>query len=568
MATTYPSYPGRTANLLDGLWDFCWLGDCDPEKVEPGELNFDRRMAVPGCYDTLPDLAGKRGCVALRTRLFCPENREGLICFKGLGLFATIWVDGVKVGTCQSPFSGVSFPVQPSAAPARELVVVLDNRFDRDRTPLVEPDFDFYCYGGIYRSVEWHVLPDNPIRRALVRTTDLDKGVISVRVLFQGEVSADAVVEARLNRGEWREVGTAGKGAEEFEFEEQADPGRIWSPEAPHLQLLEVRVGDDRVTERFGLRTIAVSGSDLLFNGKKLKLQGICRHEAHPEFGPALPDHVIIQDLIRLRSLGVNFVRGTHYPQDPRFLDLCDEMGMLVLEESLGWGAEESRLVDRTFGDLVEEQTVAMITNSYNHPSVIIWGFLNEADGASEKGDSLFTRLAGAVRDADPSRPLTYASKHPFNDRQFEMMDIISINTYPAWQTGEPGQSRPLGEIGEMLDEIRRHLSDEGCGEKPVFISEIGAGALYGWRDAHGAHWSEEYQRDFLLEAIDRMEAASWINGYCLRQYCDYRTVDSVLAIQHPRTFSNMGLCDEYRRPKLAWDAVRERLKRVQSISL
>jgi beta-glucuronidase len=562
MAATYPSYPNRTAHLLDGLWNFCWLGEVDPDRLTVENCVYDRRVTVPSCFDTLPDLAGKRGVAAYHSRVYCPKGREGWIYFKGMGVYATIWVDGEKIGRYQLPYSGVGFRVPVSEQESRDVVVVVDNRFDYDRSPLVEPYYDFYLYGGIYRSVEWHILPQTAVDRAFIDVVDAAQGKIKVRVCLHEPCKESEEVMVRCDRSEWEQQYNMEPGDQEYEFDFTIKNPKVWSPEKPSLHLLEVSVGVDRVAERFGLRTVKVEGNEILLNGKPIKLRGVCRHEAHPDFGPALPSQVLIQDLIRIRSLGCNFIRGSHYPQDQRFLDLCDELGMLVFEESLGWGQQINHFKDKQFCDLAEAQTVAMVRNSYNHPSVIMWGFLNEAVGNKKEADSLFSRLVGAIRDEDQSRPVTYASMHPFEDRQLNMFDIISLNIYPGWYSEDRKESRPLHEISERLDKIREHFTKEKLDGKPVLISEIGAGAIYGWRDAHHAHWSEEYQRDLVLKAVEEMESRDWINGYALWQYCDIRTYDSAHALTRPRAFNNKGLCDEYRRPKLVWDALKAYLEK------
>ncbi|MEM6883958.1 MAG: glycoside hydrolase family 2 TIM barrel-domain containing protein [Verrucomicrobiota bacterium] len=560
MAATYPSYPNRTAHLLDGLWEFSWQGDVDPDALEVNKCVFDRRVSVPSCFDTLPDLAGKRGVAVYRSRVYCPKGRTGWLFIKGAGVYATIWADGEKVGAYQLPYSGVGFKIPVSEEDNREICIVVDNRFDEKRSPLIEPYYDFYAYGGIYRSVEWHILPETAVDRAFVTVVDAEKGKIKIKVVLHEPCRTSEEVMVRCDRSDWEQQYNMEEGDQEYEFDFEIKKPRVWSPERPSLHLLEVAVGVDRVAERFGLRTVEVKGQDILLNGQPLELRGVCRHEAHPDFGPALPTHVLIQDLERIKSLGCNFIRGTHYPQDQRFLDLCDEMGMLVFEESLGWGQQIKHFKDDQFCDLAEAQTSAMVRNSFNHPSIIMWGFLNEAESDARESDFLFSRLIGAIREMDMSRPITFATNRALKDRQLAKVDIISLNLYPGWYSENTTDARLVHEVAECFDEIEEHFKKENLDSKPVIISEIGAGAIYGWRDAHRAHWSEEYQRDLVLEAVREMEKRDWINGYTLWQYCDMRTYDNANALKRPRAFNNKGLCDEYRRPKLVWDALKEEL--------
>ena len=120
----------------------------------------------------------------------------------------------------------------------------------------------------------------------------------------------------------------------------------LWSPEAPNLHTLELRLGDDDWRGRVGLRQVRVAGRQILLNDQPLKLMGFNRHETHPEFGHALPDQLIAADVQQLLDMGCNFVRGSHYPQDERFLELCDEAGICVWSEVIGW-QQTGRTFDR-----------------------------------------------------------------------------------------------------------------------------------------------------------------------------------------------------------------------------
>ena len=117
---------------------------------------------------------------------------------------------------------------------------------------------------------------------------------------------------------------------------------KTWSPEHPNLHTVTVTFAGDAVVERFGIRTVATRGQEILINGNPVRLLGVNRHESHPELGPVQPDHLALDDLRMLRELGCNFVRCVHYQQNAAFLDLCDQMGFLVWEESLGWGCLEA----------------------------------------------------------------------------------------------------------------------------------------------------------------------------------------------------------------------------------
>ena len=126
--------------------------------------------------------------------------------------------------------------------------------------------------------------------------------------------------------------------------------------------------------DRAGLRTVKASGRHILLNGKPTKLHGYNRHDLYPQLGPSLPVSVYDQDLELLQHrLQGNFIRGSHYPQDPRFLDRCDETGVLVWAETLAWGNYASVLTKPAFLDAEVATANAMLDRDANHPSIILW---------------------------------------------------------------------------------------------------------------------------------------------------------------------------------------------------
>lgn len=556
--TVYPLYPARGWTCLDGLWDFAFLGtDLDRDAVNVGAMVWDRKAPVPGCFDTLPSLAGVRGTAAYRTTVPCRPGSRGLLKFHGLGLWARIFIDGQPVHTGALPYSGFQVVLEPTARTSRELVVVVDNRFDFAAVPLQEQFFDFYAYGGLYRSVWSGDLPELWTDRLRVTTKDLTTATVEVeaRVVgpWDGEgglVSFDgaAAVPATF----------AASGPGRFLSVLRVPGGGLWSPQDPRLHTVSLSLpGGDVIVERFGLRTVEARAGQVLVNGESVKLLGYCRHESSMDFGPALPLATLAADIERLQDLGCNFVRGSHYPQDPRWLELCDEAGILVFEEGLGWGQRERQFTDPTFGRHQEDQVRLMVRNSFNHPSVILWGFLNEGLSNSPVGRPLYERLTAAVREEDPSRLVTFASMFPFDDVCLDLCDLVSINQYPGWYAADKEAVRPLGEVRPFLTKLKESMAARGLGDKPLLISEIGAGALYGWRDALNAHWTEDYQADFLEETCRALVDDPGFCGVSLWQFHDVRTYASAHALVRPRGINDKGTLDEYRRPKAAYRVVR-----------
>ena len=233
-------------------------------------------------------------------------------------------------------------------------------------------------------------------------------------------------------------------------------------------------------------------------------------------------------------------------------------MGLLVWEESLGWQARKHHFTNPRFADLQETQLRAMIRASANHPGVILWGVLNEGDSFEPESRPVYQRLAAAAREEDSSRLITYACNHPFTCQNLDLCDVIGINQYPGWYPFDNDDQHPVDEIAPHLTKVKDHLDQAGFAAVPCVMSEIGAGAIYGWRDAFHGHWSEEYQADYLTALTTAMADDPRWQGLCIWQFCDCRTKTGGHALGRPRSFNNKGLVDEYRRPKQGYAVIRD----------
>ncbi|MCQ2353137.1 MAG: hypothetical protein MJ033_06635 [Victivallaceae bacterium] len=558
MMNFYPQYPSRKIQDLGGIWDFCFTeGAADPA-VLPEKIEYSEKLSVPGCFDVLPRYAGKRGTAYYRTFVRTTPEAKLLMKIFGLGTWGAIFWDKKLIGIDAQPYAPVEMEFDAGGGKLHELVVVIDNRFDFARQPLVRELYDFYCYGGIYRTIELHELPENSLDRAQVTTTDPAAGKVAVKLLVKGFADGETIhLTYHFDDDAEQSLDLAVSGGK-VEFDAQLADKTIWSCENPALHTLEISCGGDTLVERFGLRVVKAEKGKIFLNGKAVKLFGFNRHESHPEFGAAQPLELILEDLDTLKDLGANFIRGSHYPQDQRFLDLCDERGLLVWEETIGWGDTIKEQSDAHFVALQKEQQQLMVKASFNHPCVILWGFLNEADSWVPESRPLFEAMAGFLRAADPTRLVTYASKGGAGDLNYDLADVMSMNCYAGWYPFKEETYRPLGELQLLLDEWLKFRRDAGFLDKPYLISENGAGGIYGWRDRFRGHWSEEYQADYLEQSCDVFLNSDDFCGLCIWVYADFRSYSTSRAVKRPRAFNNKGVVDEYRRPKLAYDVVKK----------
>lgn len=555
MNRRYPEHDSRRTWDLAGVWDFAFLGDIDPDVIDVRAISFHDRMMVPGCFDATPAYAGKRGLAAYRRAIRLHDGTRHRLVLDGVHHWCRIFLAGEHLADHAGGFTRFTVDLPNLGTKAADLIILVDNRFDYDRSPLHHEYFDWYHFGGIARGAELHRLGNCWIDRVEVTTTSIAPPEIEVNTRY-GAAEALGPTELVITLDDQEIL------SEKLSLTEASGTivrtiavpdAELWSPSSPNLHLLHVRLGEDDLRTRIGLRQIGVQNQQVLINGEPVRLLGFNRHAAHPQFGHAVPEALMVSDVQQLLDLGSNFVRGSHYPQDARFLDLCDEAGICVWSEAIGWQHPAEHLNDDHFVDAQLAHIDEMVRAAYNHPSIIMWGILNESDSYDPACRPGYEALLGRLRGLDSTRPLTYASNHPLQDVCLDLIDIVSVNCYPGWYVGE------IDDIPEVIDSIVEHLDSRGHDAKPLIISEIGAGAIYGWRDSNAARWTELYQAK-LLEAVirhlfvDRNRAT----GLAIWQFCDIRSSEAVRKILgRPRGFNNKGVVDEYRRPKEAYEVVK-----------
>ena len=560
----YPTYPQRLTRSLDGVWDFCWVGDDRPAReVDPATLDYHELQAVPGVFDTELARRNVRGVGVYRQRISGVTGHLRL-AIEGLGLYGRIYWDTRCLGECNTPYTGIEIDFETTPGEHR-LHLVVDNRFAPETSPLAHPFDDFYCFGGIYGSVTLQSLPARRVERVAVavrdlqagrvrldiRTAGLPDGCARVRVAFDDAADDEVALEIRDGRAR---------------LETTVPRARLWSPDTPHLHTVRVALpGGDAVVERFGIRTVSARGTVILLNGEPLALRGVNRHQSHPQLGPVQPDHLALDDLKLVKALGANFIRCVHYPHAPAFLDLCDQMGLLVWEESFGWGnrAEDAR--DPRAAQAAIRATANMVSRDINHPSILFWAFLNESCSDTPEGEAWYRDIIGTIRALDDSRLVSYASYHGARDRCFALADVISVNTYPGWIGGaDQWSTRYLDQIRPEVERLAAWASEGAPAEKPLLVTEIGACALPGCHDYGRAQWSEEFQADYFREACEAILGNPRFAGLALWQLFDTRTYVNAGSVRtKPLGFNFAGLLDAYRRPKLAFGTVSDCFHRL-----
>lgn len=573
---TYPLRQTRPALSLDGLWQFAFVSDDHTPLADVAiPADFNETQTVPGVFDTELAHHGRRGIGFYRREIALPFAMDAdtrlLLRIGAIGLAARFWIDGILFGDSQLPYSSfeLRLPSLDVTKATHTMVIAVDNRFVPKATPLFSPNFDFYAYGGIYRSLILEKLPAGPaIDRVQVTTLDVEKGDVRLRFHLQNTPDGDVAASFGFDYGQQQSVTLQVKDGQ-ADLVATVPNARPWTCETPNLHTVMATVGSDTIVERFGIRIFATRGQDILVNGQPVKLLGACRHEANFDLGPAIPVNQMLADLKLLKGMGSNFIRCVHYPQDQQFLDLCDEVGIYVWQESMGWNDAEASIAQPQFAELQVEQTRLMVGNSFNHASIIIWGFMNECASHLPEYHDLYVRQAATIRSFDPTFLVSYACNRLGHNKDgilqdicFEVCDIVSFNIYPGWIGGPCTWNNTSSELirpcfDQLAVDVDRHPGSAG---KPLLMSENGCCGIYGMHDPGMAQWSEEYQADYVATAVKALLDNPRYNGFSIWQFIDSRSyVNAAPGVRcKPKGMNYAGLVDEYRRPKLAYYAVKE----------
>ena len=549
----FPFFPEAAVENLDGLWNFKWLGNDFPENINA--IAYDEKGAVPGVFDTTPLHFNEKGVGVYQREFSIAEGGSYEFYCGGAGLVAKFYIDGKLVAESFSAYSPIKSIVALEAG-VHVIVAVVDSRFESQPSTLFHTWADFWGYGGIYRSVTLRKLPlGGRIARAAVFTKSIETGTVEIEIATEGVVDGTYSFELEFDGP------TAGEGATpkayslevvdgKARLELQVPDFKVWSLESPALHILRVWFNGHSIVTRFGIRTITTDKQKILLNGEPVFLKGVNKHEAHPELGPVQNLQLLLDDLLWAKKLGCNFIRCVHYTHDPRVFDFCDELGILVWEESLGWGNPPDDLANEKVLAEALAATKEMVWRDINHPSIIMWAFMNEADTGAKEAIPFYTTLISTIREMDSSRLVTYASNHAENDKCFDLIDVISVNRYPGWCGPCTGGVNYLDFVKKDIPYLEKMFTEKFA-DKPLIMSETGTCGIFGTHDYGHAQWTEEFQCDFLEAMITPILNSPRFSGIAIWQFFDSKSYVNQGQIRCKPFGTNLaGLLDAYRRPK------------------
>lgn len=556
MTRLFDQHRVRATLSLDGPWEYYF--PAEGTRIDPAAWRSGVRetLHVPSVWEILDSRKSYRGQAVARRVIEVPQACRLRLVFKGISHTARVLLDGRELGGHHNAYTAFAVDAGRVRAGQHEILVHITNEYG-ELSALHIPN-DYYNYGGISRPAELQMIRNDVLIRYVHAHTVRNGARWRVRCCAE-IVNYDktarrltlqsSVAGSRVKRSI---VLPAGSSLQDWEL----DCGGVdaWTPETPALYLLNTVLLEqgapvDDLVERIGFRVVSVQGERILLNGKPIYPMGFNRHEDHALYGCAIPVDTMRSDLMQMRAMHANAVRTCHYPNDERFLDLCDELGFLVWEENHARGLNLEKMSHPRFREQCAACNEEMVRDHYNHPCIFVWGILNECSSETDEGAAMYQEQFNQLRALDASRPLTFASCRHARDLCQGMIDISGWNIYPQWYHNTP--------VLETLETLIARREPEGMKGKPLILSEFGAGGIPGYHDpVRRAKWSEERQSDILEAQLSVILAHPRVAGAFVWQFCDVR-VDEAIAMSRPRCINDKGAVDDYRRPKLVFETIK-----------
>ncbi len=523
------------------------------DKTDQVEYNFDTSptLNVPGDWNSQDEkLFYYEGSVWYRTKFdvkkSAPDHRQ-FVYFGAANYEADVYLNGKKLGRHIGGFTAFAYEITALAkATNNSLVVRVNNNRHVDGVPTVNTDW--WNYGGLTRDVLLVETPATFISNFRVRLKPGTTNTIEANAQLDGADKEKTVKISLPTLKLAAEMKADANGFAQFELSAPNLP--LWSPESPSLNDVELSSGEDQLKDRIGFRTVAASGQNILLNGHKVFLRGIAIHEENPLRGGRAWSEADAQLLLGwAKELNCDFVRLAHYPHNEHMARLADEMGILVWEEiPVYW------TIDWTNADTLanaQMQLSDLIARDQNRASVIVWSVANETP-VGEARTKFLKSLVDEARTLDGTRLVSAAmevrgdpndANHKIVDDPFgEFTDLCSFNEYAGWYDGLP----------EKIDRLHWSIKYN----KPVFISEFGAGARQGFHADALTRFSEEYQADVYRRTLPMLEKIPGFSGCTPWILCDFRSPKRPLpGIQDG--WNVKGLIGHNGEKKLAFDVLK-----------
>ena len=589
--------PSRSLNDLNGVWEFKLdNGNGFEEEWFKKPLETPMTMPVPAAYNDLKegvDFRDHYGWVFYQRTFSVPgfmKDQRVILRFDAVAHEAKVYINGELVCTHKGGFLPFEVEISDLAGKGECLLTVaVSNIIDYTtlpvggkssllggglpgfeakgpKKPVNNPNFDFFNYCGIIRPVRIYTTPKSYISDVTV--TDEVKGeyaALNYRIDTIGEGSCLVEVFDREGNKVAEAAGTEGV----LEIKNV----KLWQPLNAYLYDIRVTFGTDVYTLPYGVRTVRVEGTRFLINEKPFYFKGYGKHEDTFPNGRGINLPMNTKDISLMKWQGANSFRTSHYPYSEEMMRLCDQEGIVVIDETtavgvnleFGGGAnfngQKVGTFDKEHGVQTQEHHKDvirdLIARDKNHACVVMWSIANEPDSYSEGAYEYFAPLYELARSLDPQkRPCTLVSVQmgggPATDVSAKLSDVICLNRYYGWYFGAPDLEGPEQALRDELDQWQKF-------GLPVIFTEYGADTVMGFHDTTPVMYTEEYQVDYYKMNHRVFDEYDFVVGEQAWNFADFATSQGLLRVQG----NKKGLFTRDRKPKLAAHYFKDRWHQI-----
>lgn len=596
----------RYISNISGIWKFKADFENKGRAENWQQSNFSDaiNMPVPSSYNDITQSANLRdhiGDVWYRKEFFAPnywQNKRIFIRFDSTTHHSIAWLNGTQISAHKGgylPFEAEITELLKYDSP-NLITVVVNNVLDWTTLPpgvikqdkgavngsskvygATELDFsilpkgyktqdyfhDFFNYAGIHRPVKISVLPQSFISDISVKTSINKKtGIIDYNISINGDADTTNVEliddQGNIVASNSRQQGTL-----------EVKNAKLWNPGKPYLYTLKATIyKNDKVIDIYrlptGIRTIRVTDKEFLINGKPFYFKGFGKHEDMDIKGKGFDEAMLVKDFNLLQWTGANSFRTSHYPYAEEFLNLADELGIVVIDESPAVGQRFLNCDDDIFGDgyigseMLEHHKDVMrelIERDKNHPCVVMWSVANEPATFEANSLPYFQEVVEHTKNLDPTRPVTIVSCiKPSDCKVSHLIDVICVNYYFSWYT-TPGRLEVIEcQLEKILSQWHKRF------KKPIIMAEYGADTIAGFHQDPPVMFTEEYQCELLERYHNVFDRLNYIAGEHVWNFADFAAKQ-----EFGRVMGNKkGVFTRQRQPKAAAHLLRKRWLQIE----
>lgn len=574
------SYAQRQVKTINSGWNF-HRGDIDGIDHINSNISDWETVNIPHTWNTDAYVLKNyyRGIGWYKKDVFISElkkDKQVFLKFEGVNASAEVYINNQKVANHLGGYTAFTIDATSYLKFGEHNTIAI--KADNSKLDIPPLSGDFSIFGGIYRDV-WLITTEKQHIDMLnagsggifveTPTVSNESATVLIKGAIKNEITENKTViiineiidpKGKAIYSSKNKITLRGNTNTPFEIKSsEIKSPELWSPDSPTLYRVKTTISDaktnkvlDLCENPLGFRWFEFKGSDGFFlNGSPLKLIGVCRHQDQKNLGNALTDDMHRRDMKLIKDMGANFIRISHYPQDHAILEQCDKLGLLAWEEI---PVVDIVSLDPKFEEVCHTNLIEMIRQHYNHPSVIMWGYMNEPVLVTvrtltgdyqkqifEKTREIALNLEKTLKEEDPNRGsvIAFHGSEIYHEIGLSnITDIIGWNLYSGWYGGE----------FDGFDKFMQKQNSKYPSHN-LIVSEYGAGAdkRLHTLNPESFDFSIEHQQAYHEHYLPVIANEKYITGSTVWNFIDFGSANRDESI--PR-INNKGLVYSDRNPK------------------